>query len=212
MRSLPFDTSGNIFLDSLAPLQLHSVIGQMKYVAVTSLHASIFAFSQNVPFISVHQDKVEHYFADRGLGSNVVKSRGELLEQLHRFDSERPDYSELIEADRSTVMRAFARYAEILAASPAPEGAWASAPVTPQRRQDAMLLDQAKHVISDRDLALSHSESQRLELKRQVESLSSDLHQVQERLDTLLGSRSWRIAAPLRWLNGAAHRLRARFT
>jgi hypothetical protein len=210
MKSLPFDKSSSIVLDRLTPLQLYSVIGQMKYVAVTSLHASIFAYSQNVPFISVHQEKVENYFADRGLSANVVRSRGEFLVQLRRCDSERSDYRGLIDADRAAVLRAFAKYTEIISASPASRTVWASSPVLPMRQQDAILRDQAAHIIGDRDFALSYTESRRMDKQRDVDRLSSELVQLQERLDTVLKSYSWRITAPLRWVNAAVHRLRGR--
>lgn len=185
MKSLPFDRSNSIFLDRLSPLQLHSVIGQMKYVAVSSLHASIFAYSQNVPFISVHQKKAEYYFTDRGLTSNLVRSHGEFVEQLHRLDSERPDYQTLIDDDRSRVLTAFTKYAEIISSSADSRREWASSPVVPTRRQDEILLDQAKHVIGDRDLALSYSESRRLEKKREADRLSAELVQLQEELTDL---------------------------
>jgi hypothetical protein len=185
MKSLPFDKTNSIFLERLNPLQLHSVIGQMKYVAVSSLHASIFAYSQNVPFISIHQKKAEYYFSDRGLGSNLVQSRGELVEQLNRLDSEGPDYQKLIDADRSKVVQAFSRYAEILSVSPGPRSEWSSSPVSPTRRQDAILLDQAKHVIGDRDLALSYSESRRMAKEAEAGKLSSDLVQLRRELEDL---------------------------
>ncbi|MDJ0324890.1 polysaccharide pyruvyl transferase family protein [Cryobacterium sp. PH31-AA6] len=185
MKSLPFDKTNSIFLDRLSPLQLHSVIGQMKYVAVSSLHASIFAYSQNVPFISIHQKKAEYYFSDRGLGANLVKSRGEFVEQLDRIDLERPDYRKLIDADRSEIIRAFTRYAEIISVSPESLNEWASSPVTPTRQQDVILLDQAKHVIGDRDLALSYSESRRLAKMAEADKLASDLVGLQSELEEL---------------------------
>jgi hypothetical protein len=67
MKSLPFDRSNCIFLDQLSALELHSVVGQMSQILASSLHISIFAYSQNVPFVSIYQEKINNYFQDRGL-------------------------------------------------------------------------------------------------------------------------------------------------
>lgn len=182
MKSLPFNRTNSIFLDRLEPLQLHSVIGQMKYVAVSSLHASIFAYSQNVPFISIHQKKAGYYFSDRGLSDNLVKCGKDFAEQLNRLDSEQPDYQTLIAADRSTVLRAFTQYAKIISTSGDAEQEWVSSPITAPRQRDVILLDQARHVIGDRDLALSYAESRRLKLRGLAAHLATDLRQVSSEL------------------------------
>ena len=177
MKSLPFDRTNSIFLDRLEPLQLHSVIGQMKYVTVSSLHASIFAYSQNVPFISIHQKKADYYFSDRGLSSNLVRTSGEFVDQLRRLDSERPDYRSLIEADRSTILSAFSQYSEIISTAGGTAQEQAHSPVDAPRRQDVILLEQAQHVIGDRDLALAYSETRRLKLQVDADHLATELSQ-----------------------------------
>lgn len=171
MGTLPFDRDNTIFLDTLTPLQLHSVISQMSYVVVSSLHASIFAYSQNVPFASVHQVKAEQYFQDRGLADHMVRNDRELIALLDRLNSDKFDFTGQITHDHARVNKAFDQYVEILRQVPA--GGEFVAPATPQaRREDVMLLDQAQLVIRDHDLALSHSESRRMALKHEVVDLN----------------------------------------
>lgn len=188
MKSLPFNKDNSIVLDQLNPLQLHSVIRQMNYVVVSSLHASIYAYSQNIPFASIHQKKAEYYFQDRGLSSHLVRSDSELIAMLARLDTETFDFTSLIAEDTRRIEHAFDRFAEILRTS-APRAADAADATPTTARQQAVLFDQAQMVIGDRDLALSYSESRRLESRRtsvqlghQVESLTSDLDQVRAAL------------------------------
>jgi O-antigen chain-terminating methyltransferase len=53
----------------------------------------------------------------------------------------------------------------------------------------------------------THIESQLSQVQTHIES---QLSQVQTQLEGILGSRSWRITAPMRWLGGAARRVRER--
>ena len=48
------------------------------------------------------------------------------------------------------------------------------------------------------------------QLEKAVAQLGAQLIQVQTQLEAMLGSRSWRITAPMRWLGGAARRVRER--
>ena len=164
MKTLPFNRDNSIVLDRLDPLQLHSVIRQMDYVVVSSLHASIYAYSQNIPFASIHQKKAEYYFQDRSLDSHLVRNDRELVAMLSRLDSESFDFSEQITRDERLINQAFDRYSRILGAS-----VQHSVPLSsnvPSARQQTILFDQAQTVIGDRDLALAYSESRRLESKR----------------------------------------------
>ena len=161
MKTLPFKKENSIVLDRLDPLQLHSVIRQMSYVVVSSLHASIYAYSQNVPFASIHQKKAEYYFQDRALGAHLVKNDRELIAMLSRLEEEKFDFTQLIERDSGLINQAFDRYVDILhVARPSTLAAPGEAT---SARQHAVLFDQAQMVIGDRDLALAHSESRRLE-------------------------------------------------
>lgn len=183
MRALPFDRTNSIELDELSPLQLHSVIGQMSSVIVNSLHASIFAFSQNVPFVSIHQPKAADYFADRGLGEFLVRNRDELAAAVDRIETQAPDFSSLIEKDALAIEGAFDRYAEMLRDAPVGE------PLSPSLAagevasvRDRVLFDQVQHVVADRDLSLGHIEVRRTEARAEATALQSTVGHQQDAL------------------------------
>ncbi|MGV8968105.1 MAG: polysaccharide pyruvyl transferase family protein [Cellulomonas sp.] len=163
MSALPFDRSKSIQLPRLTPLELHSVIGQMKYVVVSSLHASIFAYSQNVPFASASQEKVAHYFADRGLSDLVFASDAELASALAQINEGTVDFSEQVASDKAAVRAAYANYAALARtrhASPVRH-----AEVVPNRgsvasrsselQATALLVEQRAHVIVSRDTVIA---------------------------------------------------------
>ncbi|MFU8945618.1 polysaccharide pyruvyl transferase family protein [Mycetocola zhadangensis] len=170
MRSLPFDMSNATVLGKLAPLELHSVLGQMSSVLVSSLHASIFSYSQNVPFISVHQPKVEYYFNDRGLGDHLVKSGPELTEMLRRLSEEKFDFTASVEQDKNDVLEAYKTYARILTderhATPSFSESDLSSATVPglEKMRETIFIEQGQHVIADHDLAMAYVENRRLAL------------------------------------------------
>ena len=177
MMTLPFDRSDAIVLDRLAPLELHSVIGQMHSVLVTSLHATIFAYSQNVPFASIHQKKVDYYFRDRGLADHLVRDGGGLQRAAERLVAAEDDYRPLVDADRARVLEAFGQYARILGESIEPT----DDPVRPATGPlDAILLAQAEYVIQDRDAALAYSESRRIAIADERAGLLARLERSEE--------------------------------
>jgi hypothetical protein len=114
MRALPFDRTNAIHLPRLAPLELHSVIGQMKYVVTSSLHATLFAYAQNVPFVTAHQEKVLNYFTDRGLTHLVYASDDQLRRGLAEVQSGKVDFAEQVAADRAAVHETYATFVELI--------------------------------------------------------------------------------------------------
>lgn len=187
MRNLPFNKENSVTLDHLTPLQLHSVISQMSYVVVSSLHASIFAYSQNVPFASIHQKKAEYYFQDRNLAGNLVRSDRELIAVIDRLNTESFDFTELVARDKKEISLAFDNYSEFIRS----ERFEPASPLStlPSQRRDLVLMDQAQMVIGDRDLALSYTESRRLrlatektDLLRQLEESRRDLSETHQDL------------------------------
>lgn len=115
MAALPFDRSRAIDLPRLTPLQLHSVIGQMSYVVVSSLHATFFAYAQHVPFVTVDQRKVRDFLTDRGLTDWIFSDDHSLREALARVEEEPASLGELVAKDRAAVRDAFSRIASFVA-------------------------------------------------------------------------------------------------
>ncbi|NBL01079.1 MAG: polysaccharide pyruvyl transferase family protein [Erysipelotrichia bacterium] len=114
MMSLPFDFSNAIILDNLSPTELHSVIGQMDYVVVSSLHASIFAYTQNIPFATLGQEKVRMYFADRGLSDFVFVQSDKLQKIINKFETDKPDYTDLIAKDKKKLNETIDEYVSLI--------------------------------------------------------------------------------------------------
>lgn len=143
-----------VLLDEMSPLELHSLIGQLDLLIASSLHASIFAYSQNVPFVSARQPKVLDYFTDRGLEAFVFSDARDLDRALTAASSNL-DFSALVAADRAALEPAIERWAEILGdRSPG-----ASRAVVDQQEDPlwvAHLLDeQLLSVVEQRDVLLS---------------------------------------------------------
>jgi SAM-dependent methyltransferase len=70
------------------------------------------------------------------------------------------------------------------------------------QRYDAQVAQVAQH-----SMQLDERSGQ---LEKSVAQFGTQLFQLQTQLDGILGSRSWRITAPMRWLGGAARRVRQR--
>lgn len=165
MRSLPFDRSHAVHLPILPPLELHSVLGQMSYVVTSSLHASLFAYAQQVPFASAHQEKVANYFGDRGLGRFVVSSDAQLRSALEEIRAGGGSDVDSVRRDVIDVHAAYARYAELIrarlgrsgavepTAAPGAQGVGASASHSGAERpsEQALLAEQRENVITNRD-------------------------------------------------------------
>ena len=158
MSALPFDREDAIALPQLTPLELHSVLGQMEFVVVSSLHASIFAYSQNVPFATVHQPKVLNYFADRGLDRFVFSDAAGLATALEEIQGGEVDFTALVEKDKAEISKAFAHYADLAR----DRASRRSAPLPTfaveqdEHRKAALLLDQLVQVIAGRDRVIAH--------------------------------------------------------
>lgn len=162
MNTLPFNRNNCIFLDRLDPLELHSVVGQMNQVVASSLHISIFAYSQNVPFVSIRQEKIHNYFQDRGLAEHVAETGSELKQILERLNSEHFDFSAEIVADRAAVEFAFDRYVEILTKDDGGELGLNPSKATSSVRRDTLIHSQSSEVLADRDITLGVVEGRRL--------------------------------------------------
>jgi hypothetical protein len=176
MKSLPLDLSRARFAPAGDPTQLFHQIGQFSGVISTSLHASIFAYTQNVPFVSIKQTKVFDYFSDRGLAENVVETRRDLRKGIERLLVGTDDYSALVDQDCVEISEAFDIFAE---------HAWSendfAAPTqgafTFSHSPEAVTLHarQSKSVIRDHDLAFAHADARRRESEAALRELRARL-------------------------------------
>lgn len=191
MKYLPFDKSNSIMLDKLEPLELHSIISQMDYVIVSSLHASIFAYTQNVPFISMYQKKTHDYFKDRQLEKYVYETQDQLDSLIKEIELSPPDMRRIIRKDKKTVEKAINTYADVIKSRIANSKDFVEKDNYASRLRNLNLeIQQLKGVVEKRDLLIhniiyqnirSHEDvlkSLNLQLKKQasvIEELKNEL-------------------------------------
>lgn len=189
MEALPINRREVITLGMLKPLEIHAVLRRMKYVLVTSLHASLFSYSQNIPFAAIAQPKVGFYFDDRGLLDHVVGDRQHLVDHLHRLDEDPPDYAERIDRDRVAVTSAYRQYGEILREHGTDPDPWDSGQSSLEVRAitQEVLLEQAHHVVKDRDRTIAVIERRRERSDQRLQALESRLrNRIAARVGSLL--------------------------
>jgi hypothetical protein len=189
MASLPIDKSNAIMLGKLDPLELHSVISQMDYVIVSSLHASIFAYSQNVPFISMHQDKTLSYFKDRSLGKYVYQTQEELQKLISEIEVHPPEMKGSIRRDKKRVNDAIDLFVELTKnnISRADMTAEASpSDVTAELHKLTIGNKQLKMVVEKRDVLMHNLIYQGIRSNQaQYAQLSSKIEELQKEIETL---------------------------
>ncbi|WP_225753637.1 polysaccharide pyruvyl transferase family protein [Actinotalea sp. Marseille-Q4924] len=154
MRAVPFDRTNATFLPRLSPLELHGAIGGLTYVVTSSLHASLFAYSQSVPFATVHQEKVWNYFSDRGLQRLVFRSCAELRAALEEIEAGEVDLAGLVAADKAAVRAAYADYAAAIRHRAGHRSVPRSAPVSSELQSERLTSSQREGVIHNRDSVL----------------------------------------------------------
>jgi hypothetical protein len=196
MRSLGI--RGAAVLDDLDPLVLHAVVGRLDLFVASSLHASIFAYAQGVPFVSVRQRKVEDYFGDRGLDHLLFGDRAELDAALEAALGG-VDLAGPAAADRTVLDEVLQRWKPLLQeARQGPRGGddpqWAAAVL--RQQQEAVLLQ--RDALLGGVLARQHGrdEAARFELSQLRAELDAvrfhrardreRVEQLEERLDDAL--------------------------
>lgn len=219
MRALPFDRSNAVLLPRLDPLELHSVIGQMTYVVTSSLHATLFAYSQGVPFATAHQEKVVNYFGDRGLGRFVFASNDQLRRAIEELEGGAVDLSELVAADRAAVHHAYARYAATIRGLQRSGNAGAPRRQARASRSTAVQVDhlraeQREHVIANRDVTVHalmyravSAESEAARWRAEAEHLAGQLAELSNRPRAGMVLRRRLVAAAPAWLRSSVRRL-----
>ncbi len=90
------------------PEALFTIISKLSFLVCSSLHAAIFAYVNNVPFIVFpYAEKINAFMKDRGLEKWMFHNAGEMSYKLEALIDERPDYSRLIIKDKERVREHF---------------------------------------------------------------------------------------------------------
>lgn len=105
MENLPLVGDFSI-LPKMDPGQIFSTIGKLDFLITSSMHAAIFAYIQNVPFLALYSDKIKNFLKDRNLEKWMFKDSKELMEKIALIKEQRPDFSQSIVNDK-TIAREF---------------------------------------------------------------------------------------------------------
>lgn len=74
---------GSVVIDPIGPDQLFRTIGKFKVVLTSSLHATIFAHAQGVPFLAISgPEKIRSFLVERNLEQRLVSSAEEIRNLL----------------------------------------------------------------------------------------------------------------------------------
>jgi hypothetical protein len=83
------------------PISLYVRIGRIRALVSCSLHASIFAYAQNVPVLAFPQDpKIAHFFQERGFACSLFVSAEDLPGGLDNLLRTEPDYRQAFAQDQ----------------------------------------------------------------------------------------------------------------
>ena len=90
------------------PEALFGIIGKLGFLVCSSLHAAIFAYVNNVPFIVYpYCQKIEAFMQERGLEKWLFHNSKEMFRKLEALIDEQPDYSGLVIKDQERVREHF---------------------------------------------------------------------------------------------------------
>ena len=167
MAQMPFNRERTVMLGKLSPLELHSVFGQMTYSLTTSMHASIFSYSQGVPFVSIYQEKVMNYFSDRGLQEFVAPSSTFIKDALYRLEFSPPDLRTLVNQDKTILFEIFSKYSESASKHFVNETTVSASIMNNQKSID-FIQKQQSSALTDHDLTSAVIELRRKELANEL--------------------------------------------
>jgi GT2 family glycosyltransferase len=103
LKLLAEQVPDSILLPRMSPDNVFRAIGQLRALITSSLHGTLFAYVQNVPFIARrHPDKITYFLFERDLRHLTFKTAADIAEKLPRLLDHRPDFSQQTEADLSS--------------------------------------------------------------------------------------------------------------
>lgn len=199
MRPLAEAVPGSTLVPYLEADELRWLIGGLDLFVSSSLHACIFAYAANVPFLAFDggQGKLREFCEDRGLGEWVFGNSEELADKLPLLAEARPDCSQSLGRDLDTLETHFRRLNEILR----PHSFVGTESPKVMRMHET---------IRQRDFAYGHAIADLTPLpgawEAKVENLEDELDRTAEALTTITDSRSYKA---LRGLQRAVDRVRA---
>ncbi|HEY0221708.1 MAG TPA: polysaccharide pyruvyl transferase family protein [Lactovum miscens] len=197
MENLPIDHKNSFILgENLTPLELHSIIGQMTFTLVCSLHASIFSYSQNVPFLSMYQEKVHDYFSDRKLEKFIFRSQEEVVDLLHDFKQGKfPNFAEAVIEDRQKVNKYLDIYLQLINERTEERivDPIVLSEIDSKQEEQEEIIHQKIQVIQGRDRLLHYLNRNISSLKNDKNSMQNEYNKLKKDFDRISFSKSYKI-------------------
>jgi GT2 family glycosyltransferase len=213
MRVLAEQVPGSVVAEPASPDEAFRTIGRLRGLLSASLHGTLFAYSQRIPFFSFTGDeKLRAFLEERKMQERGYASLDSLLEDLPARLEQKGDFDENLEQDRqvcrATLQRILTHCREALEEDADAKGPrlWASRPYheleTRFYRQQGELAGRylrerfaALEAQSERHAAEleSLSREQQVDLKEIYEQLGTGLYESRRELHRVYSTHAWRV-------------------
>lgn len=213
MQTLSERVPGSVLAAPSSPDEAYRIIGRLRGLVSASLHGTLFAYSQRIPFFCFNgEEKLRAFLDERGFQARGYASLDSMLEDLPARLKQEGDFDENLEQDRqvcrATLERVLLHGREALEEHAAAEGPrlWASKPyhdleIRLARQQGEL----AARCLRERFTALeaqserhaaeleSLGREQQAELKEIYEQLGTGLYESRRELHRVYSTHAWRV-------------------
>lgn len=94
MEALAAQVPGSVVLPRMDADDTFRTIGRLRALVSFSLHATLFAYTQNVPFlVTANSEKIRYFLAERNLDSWRFETPSDIATLLPRLLDERPEFA-----------------------------------------------------------------------------------------------------------------------
>ena len=197
MEGLAWERRDIEFLPKLSPGQLFTYIGNCKYVISSSLHASIFAMMQNVPFFVYAEEKTQNYFTDRGLEWHLFKTCEELKRKIKQLEKGKViDFSAIIKADTAATRRHLDRLKTAIEQALVEQGQSAPSQIIPANKAvfEKLHIKLLTNVIKHRDAVIFTKSKKLHQQARSIVDLENKVKALQNEVRAIKSSKKWLLA------------------
>lgn len=95
MEALAAQVPGSTLLPRMSPDDTFRTIGRLRALVSSSLHATLFAYAQDVPFlVANYPSKISYFLTERDLHRYTFQSAAEIAQRLPALLSSRPHFAE----------------------------------------------------------------------------------------------------------------------
>ncbi len=209
---------GSVVFTPKSPDEAFQVIGQLHGLVSTSLHATIFAYLQGVPFLSyANEGKIHAFLEDRGLSDRGFSRIDQALARLEVLQESGDDLAAMLEEDRACTQETLERILDHCRAALESDGGsivgpsrWASEPYHSLemrfyaqqgelaahylRASMTALEGQRQELLAVHDTALEEAkQAHEAELKDIYEQLGTGLYETRRELLRIYSTQAWRV-------------------